>query len=56
MTAEKIAKILALHSVPFFLKGGRIYADAMIAGTALFEEVEDLTDYTRSQLYTWLGY
>ncbi len=56
MTPKQIAKILDLHSIPHYTKDGRIYADAMTAGTALFEEVEDLTDYTRSQLYAWLGY
>ena len=56
MPIEEIARILDAHSVPYFIKDGRIYADSMIAFTALFEEVEDVTDYTRSQLYAWLGY
>ena len=56
MKIEYIAKILALHSVPHFTKDGRIYADSMIAHTELFEKVEDLTDFTRSELYSWLGY
>ena len=56
METEQIAKILDLHSIPHYIKGGRIYADTMCAGVALFEDVEDLTDYTSSQLYAWLGY
>lgn len=56
MNIERIAEILTLHSVPYRIEGGRIYADTMAAGSTLFEEVEDLTGYTRSQLYAWLGY
>jgi len=56
MKIECIAKILDLHSVPHFTKDGRIYADSMQAFTELFEEVEDLTDFSRSELYSWLGY
>lgn len=56
MTISKIRSILDAHGVPCFISGGRIYADSMIACTALFECVEDLTDYTRAQLYAWLGY
>lgn len=56
MNIEQIAKILTLHSVPYRIEGGRIYADTMAAGSAPFEETEDLTDCTCSQLYAWLGY
>lgn len=56
MQIEKIAKILNLHSVPYYVEGGRIYADSMLAYSPIFSEVVDLTDYTISQLYSWLGY
>lgn len=56
MPIAKIAHILDTHSVPYFIKNGRIYADIMVAFSALFEGVEDLTDWTRSQIYAWLGY
>lgn len=56
MSIIKIQSILNDHGVPNFIADGRIYADSMVAFTALFEEVEDLTDYTRADLYAWLGY
>lgn len=56
MNIERIAEILTLHSVPYRIEGGRIYADTMAAGSDPFEETADLTDYTCSQLYAWLGY
>lgn len=56
MTNTAIAKILDVHCVPFYTECGHIYADSMYAGTALFAEVVDLTNYTMRQLYNWLGY
>lgn len=56
MSINSIAKILTAHSVPYFVSGARIYADSMEAFTAPFEKIEDLTGYTRSELYAWLGY
>lgn len=56
MKIENIAKILDLHSVPYCIQGGRIYADSMIAFTSLFDEAVDVTDCTRNELYSWLGY
>ena len=56
MTITHIAKILNLHSVPYRIEDGRIYADSMIAFTGMFEIVEDLTDYTYAELRAWLGY
>lgn len=56
MKNEKIANILDKHYVPYFEQGGRIYADSMQAGTAVFEGVEDLTGYSRQKLMAWLGY
>ena len=56
MKIVTIAHILNQHSVPYIIKGNRIYADSMAAFSKPFEEVEDLTDYTCSQLYAWLGY
>lgn len=56
MKIELIAKILNLHSAPYYIQSGRIYADTMTAYSGTFEEVGDLTNYTSSQLYAWLGY
>lgn len=56
MTQQTITRILDLHSIPYQIHSGRIYADSMLSGTALFEILEDVTGWTRSQLYSWLGY
>ena len=56
MTIEKIRKILDLHSVPNYTQNGSIYADSMEAGTKVFEKVENVTGWNRTQLYAWLGY
>lgn len=56
MTIERIKKILDLHGVPNYTQDGNIYADSMISGTTLFEKVENVTRWSRSQLYIWLGY
>ncbi|MGN0404035.1 MAG: hypothetical protein ACI4F1_02315 [Bariatricus sp.] len=56
MKNETIMRILKDHSVPCFQTDGHIFADTMIAGSALFEDVEDLTGYDKKQLYNWLGY
>lgn len=56
MTALQIKRILDLHSVPYYEKEGRIYADSMISGKKLFDEVLDVTDWTRSRMAAWLGY
>lgn len=56
MTIKDIALVLEVHSIPCYIENGRIFADTMDAAKADFEEVVDLTDYTCSQLYVWLGY
>ena len=56
MTIENIALALEVHSVPYYIENDRVYADTMDAAKAALEEVVDLTDYTHSQLYAWLGY
>lgn len=56
MTIERIRKILDLHSAPNYTQNGSIYADSMEAGTEVFEKVENVTGWSRSQLYAWLGY
>ena len=53
---EKIRKILDLHGVPNYTQNGNIYADSMISGKKLFEEVENVNKKKKSQLYIWLGY
>ncbi len=54
MKIQHIAKILESHSIPYRIEGDRIYADSMV-GFAPTEYV-DLTDYTHTELYAWLGY
>lgn len=56
MSIARIAEILTLHSIPYRIEEGRIYADTMSAGSGLLEEVEDLTGYRYHQLMAWLGY
>ena len=56
MRKETIIKILDLHSVPHYERDGEIYADSAIGGTALFQEVENVTDWSKRKLYDWLGY
>lgn len=57
MRMETIAKILDAHFIPYRVTDdGRILADSGICWTRLFEEVEDVTDWTRKMLYDWLGY
>lgn len=56
MKNEHIRKILENHSVPCYENDGHIFADSMIAGSSLFEEVEDITGCTSRQIYEWLGY
>lgn len=51
-----IGKILKAHSIPYYEKNGRIFADSMLAGTEVFEEMKDLTGISRKKLYEWLGY
>ena len=55
---ERAKKIEAFKKIldPNYTKGGRLFADCMIAGTAIFEEVEDVTDWSKKELYEWLGY
>lgn len=56
MGVTKIEEILKAHNVPYYIESGRIYADSMAAFAAKFEEVIDLTEYTKKELYHWLGY
>lgn len=56
MKKETIKKILKLHYIPYILEGDRILADSMIGGKKLFEVTEDVTDWTKKELYDWLGY
>lgn len=56
MSIKTIAAILDQHGVPYLIQGGRVLADSMIAFTPLFSEAVDVTNYTKDQLYSWLGY
>ena len=56
MEGAQIKQILTAHSVPFYEEAGNIYADSMIGGTAIFEETKNVTNWSRKQLLSWLGY
>ena len=51
-----IAHILDQHSIPYRIENGHILADSMEAFTPLFSKTEDLTHYTKRQVFAWLGY
>lgn len=56
MTIDYMIGVLNAHGVPCIVEDGRLYADSMIGNTKLFEEVVDVTDFTKDELYKWLGY
>lgn len=56
MENKKLLSILKSHNVPCYECGGKVFADTMISGKPVFEEVDDLTGYTLPQLREWLGY
>jgi hypothetical protein len=56
MTPAQIKQILKDHSVPYYELNGNIYADSGIGGTGIFEEVENVTTWSRKELFDWLGY
>lgn len=56
MTLKQIESILKEHSVPYYIENDHIYADSMIADTEIFDSVENVTEWTKKKLYTWLGY
>lgn len=55
-TRKRLINVLKNHNVPYYERKGRVYADTMISCKSLFEEVDDLTDYTIEQVLEWLGY
>lgn len=56
MTNTQIKRILDQHSIPNYESGNHIFADSMISGTAIYEQIVDLTGITKPALYQWLGY
>lgn len=56
MENKKILNILKNHNVPCYEDNSRVYADTMISGKSVFEEVDDLTGCTVQELRDWLGY
>lgn len=56
MENRKIKRILDAHSVPNFEKEGRIYADSILAGSDLLEDLEDMTGWSMERLRAWIGY
>lgn len=55
MPINKIQSILAAHGIPCRIIDGRIWADPLEAHRE-DPEWEDLTGFTRAELYEWLGY
>ena len=56
MRISELIKILDLHNVPYYTENGSIYVDSMLSGTDVFENVGEVTGWSRQQLYAWLGY
>lgn len=56
MEISRIKKILDAHSTPYYTKDRHIFANCMYAFHEKFEIVEDVTGWSRPQLYAWLGY
>lgn len=56
MSVQRIARILEMHFVPYYIACDRIIADSMIGSTKVFEQIIDLTGYTKEKLLSWLGY
>ena len=56
MAINYIEKVLTAHSIPYYIENNQIFADSMIAFTAQFEKVENVTNWTKKNLFCWLGY
>lgn len=56
MSNSQIKKLLDVHNIPNYEMNGCIYADSMIAGTEVFECVEDMTGWSKKLILEWLGY
>lgn len=56
MTNAQIKQILKDHGVPHYERGGNVYADSMESGYELFEKVVNVTTWSRTELFNWLGY
>lgn len=56
MSTAKIKRILAEHGAHFYELCGEVFADSMISGTKLFEQVENVTKWSYPKLMSWLGY
>ena len=56
LNKEQICRTLESHGIPFYEENERIYADKMISNTAVFENVDDVTDFNEKKLREWLGY
>lgn len=56
LPTETIKGILISHSIPFYEKNGEIFADSMLAHTEMFQYVENVSRWSKRELYVWLGY
>ena len=57
MTAKTIERILVDHSIEYTIENGHIIANGYYTkdGKTGCDKV-DVTEYTKTQLYDWLGY
>ena len=57
MTLNKISKILSAHCIEHKIVNTRIIAkEIYTCNKKTYENDIDLTDYSKSDLYSWLGY
>ena len=56
MKEREIISILKAHYIPYRIENGQIYADTMECGTEVFENVVNVTNWSRKRLFDWLGY
>ena len=58
MNNERIAEILKAHSIGFVVENGSIYGIAVYTDINGYPycEKEEMTGWSRRQLYDWLGY
>lgn len=54
---QKFQTILNAHSIESALVDGRLYAEmSYTKDGAAYDEWQDVTNFTKADLYNWLGY
>lgn len=57
MANNTIIKILKAHCITYKIDNNRVIADDVYTQNGVtYTNTIDVTDYTKKQLYTWLGY